>query len=154
MSWSLPPAASLRPFLVPFSASYQRHQHRSEREFASGGFSGEFAQVPAGARNRRAPLQDRRDDDRGGQFAHCDLRRLPGAGADSEHRADDRRDAKEIAPVRNTALGVVGNVRAGLEDHSKRIGLLWRSRGSRWWLRVRPRAFSEAWFKFNRVVWV
>ena len=84
-----------------------------------------------------------------GSSPMTDLRRLPGAGADSEHRADDRRDAKEIAPVRNAALGVVDNVRAGLEDHPKRIGLLWRSRGFRWWLGLRPLAFSEAWFKFN-----
>ena len=47
----------------------------------------------------RALLQDRRDDDRGGQLAHGDSRRLPGARTDSEHRSDDRRDAKEIAPV-------------------------------------------------------
>src|SRR5208282_4965110 len=124
MSWSLlTPDALLGPFLFAFSASDQRHQHRAEREFADLGLSGEFAQVPAGARNRRAPLQD-------------------------------RRDAKEIAPVRNTALGVVGNVRAGREDHSKRIGLLWRSRGFRWWLGLRPLAFSEARFRFNGVVWV
>jgi len=122
MSWSLlTPAALLGSFLFAFSASDQRHQHRAEREFADLGLSGEFAQVPAGARNRRAPLQDRRDDDRGGKFAHCDLRRLPGAGADSEHRADDRRDAKEIAPVRNTALGVVGNVRAGCRREAQAL---------------------------------
>lgn len=127
-----------------------RHQNRAERELSGLGFSRQTAQISTGGSDRGAALQNTRDDDRSGGFAQNRLRLFPGAGTDSEHRSNYRSGGKEIPPVPNPALGVIGDVRASTQHHSQRIGPFRHSRCLRFWLSPRRPAFSKARFKINK----
>src|SRR6185437_8825852 len=80
-----------RAFFLALARRNQRHQHRPHTELPLPCLSCEFTQISARAGDRRPLLQNRRDDDRGGDFPDLRLRRAPSAWADPQHRAHDDR---------------------------------------------------------------
>ena len=82
-------------------------------------------------------------------FAHGLLGLFEGAGADAEHGAHDCRGGDEIAPVGEAASGIIGDVRAGVENHAEGEGGLRRPRRIEVRLGPLPPAFLRSWFKIN-----